>query len=109
MIELHSLIFLLLLWILRPQVKRVKTIVKLLFAIVVGKCGSKLMASGHNPECGPEVLHCRLREVTLHRRNKFALIPIIEDWVKLIRNEHTQGRRHANTAVLDLCPAVLDN
>merc|ERR1712224_271711 len=67
MVELHGLVLFLLLWILGPQVKWVKAVVKLLFAIVVGKCGSKLVARGHNPECGPEVLHCRLREVTLHR------------------------------------------
>merc|ERR1711879_1007312 len=67
MVELHGLIFECLLRILGPQVKWVKAEVKFLFAIVIGKCGSKFMASSHNPECGPEVLHCCLREVTLHR------------------------------------------
>merc|ERR1712014_189153 len=107
MVELHGLIFFLLLWILGPQVERVKAVVKFFFTIVVGKRGGKFMTRGHDPECGPEILHCRLREVTLHRRSKFSLTPVIEDRVKFLRNKHTQGRRHANTAVLNLCPTVL--
>merc|ERR1712176_1117923 len=66
MVELHGLIFCRLLWILGPQVKRVEAVVKFFFTIIVGECGGKLMACGHNPECGPEVLHRRLGEVALH-------------------------------------------
>merc|ERR1712023_474029 len=67
MVELHGLIFCRLLWILRPQVERVKAVVEFLLAIVVGKCGCQFMARGHDPECGPEILHRRLGEVALHR------------------------------------------
>jgi len=91
MVELHGLVFFRLLWIIGCEAKWVEAIVEFLFAIIVGQCGGKLMARGHNPECGPEILRCRLREVTCHRGNKWTLIPIIEDRVEFIRNKHTQG------------------
>merc|ERR1712110_668368 len=64
MVELHGLVFFRFLWIIGCQAKWVESIVKFLFAIIVGQCGGKLMARGHNPECGPEILRCSLREVT---------------------------------------------
>merc|ERR1712118_369732 len=67
MVELHSLVFCRFLCILGPQVEWVEAVVELLLAIIVGKCGSKFMARGHDPEGGPEVLRCRLREVACCR------------------------------------------
>merc|ERR1739845_212722 len=91
MVELHGLVFFRLLWIIGRQAKWVEAIIKFLFAIIVGKCGSEFMPRSHNPECRPEILRCRLREVTCHRGHKWTLIPIVEDRVEFVRNKHTQG------------------
>merc|ERR1712196_380607 len=85
MVELHGLVFFRLLWIIGRQAKWVEAVVKFLFAIIVGQCGSKFMPRGHNPECRPEILRCRLREVTCHRGHKWTLIPIVEDRVEFVR------------------------
>merc|ERR1712190_170837 len=55
------------LWILGLQVQWVETVVSHVFAIIIGHCSSKFMASGHNPECGPEILPCSRCEVICNR------------------------------------------
>merc|ERR1712217_368191 len=67
------------------------------------------MARSHDPECRPEIVPCRLREVSCNRRHIWALTPCIEDRVKLLRHNYAQGCLHANAAVLQLCSAVRGN
>merc|ERR1712060_533884 len=72
------------LWVLRLQVQWVKAVVSYIFAIVVGHCCSELMASGHNPECRPEIISCSRCEVICNRVHPWAVIPGVEEWVKFL-------------------------
>merc|ERR1711870_26224 len=66
------------LWILGLQAKWVPkwaNTEKFIFAIIVGDRSRKFMACSHKPKCGPEIRHCRRREVRCPCRDKFTIPP----------------------------------